>query len=250
MVVDTAYYDTLGVQPTATELEIKKAYRKMAIVHHPDKNPNDPTAHEKFQAIGEAYQVLSDSDLRAAYDKFGKDSARPQEGFADPAEFFSSIFGGEAFVDWIGEISLMKDLTATMDITMQEEEEAAAAEAAAAAQAEEDFPGTEDAKKESLKEQEQKAEEKAAAAAEHQAGPPPPTYAAASVNDDKETKPASPAAPAAGLSADTPQRTDATSPAPSSSSRSRTQIPLRPALMDKSHEDLLDAEGNLGDLTV
>ncbi|KLO86030.1 DnaJ-like protein [Fusarium fujikuroi] len=102
MVVDTAYYDTLGVQPTATELEIKKAYRKMAIVHHPDKNPNDPTAHEKFQAIGEAYQVLSDSDLRAAYDKFGKDSARPQEGFADPAEFFSSIFGGEAFVDWIG----------------------------------------------------------------------------------------------------------------------------------------------------
>ncbi|KAF5682166.1 j domain-containing protein [Fusarium circinatum] len=249
MVVDTAYYDTLGVQPTATELEIKKAYRKMAIVHHPDKNPNDPTAHEKFQAIGEAYQVLSDSDLRAAYDKFGKDSARPQEGFADPAEFFSSIFGGEAFVDWIGEISLMKDLTATMDITMQEEEEAAAAEAAAAAQAEEDFPGTEDAKKESLKEQEQKAEEKAAAAAEHQAGPPPPPYAAASVTDDKETKPASPAAPAASLSADTPQRTDATSPAPSSSSRSRTQIPLRPALMDKSHEDLLDAEANKGELT-
>ncbi|KAF5537269.1 j domain-containing protein [Fusarium mexicanum] len=252
MVVDTAYYDTLGVQPTATELEIKKAYRKMAIVHHPDKNPNDPTAHEKFQAIGEAYQVLSDSDLRAAYDKFGKDSARPQEGFADPAEFFSSIFGGEAFVDWIGEISLMKDLTATMDITMQEEEEAAAAEAAAAAQAEEDFPGTEDAKKESLKEQEQKAEEKAAAAAEHQAGPPPPPYAAASVADDKETKPASPAAPAApaaGLSAETPQRTDATSPAPSSSSRSRTQIPLRPALMDKSHEDLLDAEANKGELT-
>ncbi|KAF4954722.1 hypothetical protein FGADI_5020 [Fusarium gaditjirri] len=249
MVVDTAYYDTLGVQPTATELEIKKAYRKMAIVHHPDKNPNDPTAHEKFQAIGEAYQVLSDSDLRAAYDKFGKDSARPQEGFADPAEFFSSIFGGEAFVDWIGEISLMKDLTATMDITMQEEEEAAAAEAAAAAQAEEDFPGTEDAKKESLKEQEQKAEEKAATAAEHQAGPPPPSYAAASVNDDKETKPASPAVPATGLSADTPQRTDATSPAPSSSSRSRTQIPLRPALMDKSHEDLLDAEANKGELT-
>ncbi|KAF4967570.1 hypothetical protein FSARC_4867, partial [Fusarium sarcochroum] len=176
MVVDTAYYDALGVQPTATELEIKKAYRKMAIVHHPDKNPNDPTAHEKFQAIGEAYQVLSDTDLRKAYDKFGKDSARPQEGFADPAEFFSSIFGGEAFVDWIGEISLMKDLTATMDITMQEEEEAAAAEAAAAQAAEEDFPGTEDAKKESLKDEEKKAEEKTAAGAEQQAGAPPPPY--------------------------------------------------------------------------
>ncbi|CAJ0548838.1 Ff.00g024510.m01.CDS01 [Fusarium sp. VM40] len=250
MVVDTAYYDTLGVQPTATELEIKKAYRKMAIVHHPDKNPNDPTAHEKFQAIGEAYQVLSDSNLRAAYDKFGKDSARPQEGFADPAEFFSSIFGGEAFVDWIGEISLMKDLTATMDITMQEEEEAAAAEAAAAQAAEEEFPGTESARKESLKEQEAKAEEKTAAAAEQQAGAPPPPYAAAAVHEEKETKPASPVpAPAAGLSADAPQRADATSPAPSSSSRNRTQIPLRPALMDKSHEDLLDAQANKGELT-
>ncbi|KAM0562968.1 hypothetical protein ACHAPJ_001811 [Fusarium lateritium] len=248
MVVDTAYYDALGVQPTATELEIKKAYRKMAIIHHPDKNPNDPTAHEKFQAIGEAYQVLSDTDLRKAYDKFGKDSARPQEGFADPAEFFSSIFGGEAFVDWIGEISLMKDLTATMDITMQEEEEAAAAEAAAAQAAEDDFPGTDDAKKESLKEQEKKAEEKTAAAAEQQAGAPPPPYApAAAVDDDKETKPD---APAAGLSpnADT-LRTDAKSPAPSSSSRNRTQIPLRPALTDKSHEDLLDAEASKTELT-
>ncbi|WXC64200.1 hypothetical protein SNK03_010004 [Fusarium graminearum] len=259
MVVDTAYYDTLGVQPTATELEIKKAYRKMAIVHHPDKNPNDPTAHEKFQAIGEAYQVLSDSDLRAAYDKFGKDSARPQEGFADPAEFFSSIFGGEAFVDWIGEISLMKDLTATMDITMQEEEEAAAAEAAAAAEgAGEEFPGTEDAKKESMKEQEKKAEEKTAADAEQHAGAPPPPYTSASVSDDKETKPASPAAaaagaaappPAAGLSTEAPQRSDATSPAPSSSSRNRTQIPLRPALMDKSHSDLLESEAAKGELT-
>ncbi|KAK8931816.1 putative J domain-containing protein [Metarhizium anisopliae] len=123
MVVDTAYYDTLGVQPTATELQIKKAYRKLAIVHHPDKNPNDPAAHEKFQEIGEAYQVLSDTELRKAYDKFGKDRAKPQEGFTDPAEFFTSIFGGEAFEDWIGEISLMKDLTATMDIAMAEGED-------------------------------------------------------------------------------------------------------------------------------
>ncbi|KAL3958458.1 hypothetical protein ACCO45_006620 [Purpureocillium lilacinum] len=162
MVVDTAYYDTLGVQPTASELEIKKAYRKLAIIHHPDKNPNDPTAHEKFQAIGEAYQVLSDKELRGAYDKFGKDHAKPQEGFADPAEFFTSIFGGEAFVDWIGEISLMKDLTATMDITMKEEleeaeaqaqAEAAAQEAAAQGNDDSDFPGTEEAKKASLKEQ-------------------------------------------------------------------------------------------------
>ena len=136
MVVDTAYYDALQVPPTATELEIKKAYRKLAIKLHPDKNPGDETAHAKFQEIGEAYQVLSDSQLRAAYDKYGKEKAKPDTGFEDPAEFFTMIFGGEAFVDWIGEITLMKDLTKTMDITMREEMEQAEAEEAAAAQAE------------------------------------------------------------------------------------------------------------------
>jgi len=245
MVVDTAYYDTLGVGPTASELEIKKAYRKLAIVHHPDKNPNDPTAHEKFQSIGEAYQVLSDKDLRAAYDKFGKDHAKPQEGFADPSEFFSSIFGGEAFVDWIGEISLMKDLTATMDITMQEEaEQAAKAEEEAATAGAEgakkdtdaDFPGTDDAIKQSLKEQE--AAEAAAAAATGTSAPPPPKVV---VNDEKEPQPAAGGPPL-------PARSQSTSPAPSSTSRSRTQIPLRPALTDKSHEDLT-AAGENGDLT-
>ncbi|EZF75059.1 hypothetical protein H105_03296 [Trichophyton soudanense CBS 452.61] len=123
MVVDTTYYDALGVPPTATLLEIKKAYRKLAITTHPDKNPDDETAHSRFQAIGEAYQVLSDETLRKQYDKFGKDKAVPGGGFEDPAELFSMIFGGEAFVDWIGEISLMKDLTKTMNITMQQMEE-------------------------------------------------------------------------------------------------------------------------------
>ncbi|GIJ91716.1 hypothetical protein Asppvi_010688 [Aspergillus pseudoviridinutans] len=123
MVADTTYYDALGVPPTATELEIKKAYRKLAIVTHPDKNPGDETAHERFQAIGEAYQVLSNEELRKRYDKYGKEDAVPGGGFEDPAEFFSMIFGGSAFVDLIGEISLMKDLTATMDITMLEMEE-------------------------------------------------------------------------------------------------------------------------------
>ncbi|KAK2871751.1 hypothetical protein FQN49_002863 [Arthroderma sp. PD_2] len=123
MVVDTTYYDALGVPPTATLLEIKKAYRKLAITTHPDKNPGDETAHTRFQAIGEAYQVLSDETLRKQYDKFGKDKAVPGGGFEDPAELFGMIFGGEAFVDWIGEISLMKDLTKTMDITMQQMEE-------------------------------------------------------------------------------------------------------------------------------
>lgn len=196
---------------------------------HADKNPNDPTAHEKFQDIGEAYQVLSDPDLRKAYDKFGKDHAKPQEGFADPSEFFTSIFGGEAFVDWIGEISLMKDLTTTMDITMQEEEAAAAAE-----EGEGEFPGTEQAKMESMKDQAAAAGPSAASA------PPPPTVV---VDEEKSSKHAEPAG-----HADTPPpRSEATSPAPSSSSRSRTQIPLRPALMDKSHEQTEAESGELSE---
>lgn len=132
MVVDTTYYDALGVSPKASELEIKKAYRKLAITTHPDKNPGDETAHARFQAIGEAYQVLSNQDLRQRYDKFGKEEAVPGGGFEDPAEFFGMIFGGEAFVDLIGELSLMKDLTKTMDITakqMEEEETAKSADA-------------------------------------------------------------------------------------------------------------------------
>ncbi|KAI0000732.1 DnaJ-domain-containing protein [Xylariaceae sp. FL0662B] len=216
MVVDTTYYDALGVKPTATELEIKKAYRKLAIVHHPDKNPNDPTAHEKFQAIGEAYQVLSDTDLRKAYDKYGKDSAKPTEGFVDPAEFFSSIFGGEAFVDWIGEISLMKDLTTTMDITMAGEEDDDA-----------EFPGTEEAMRESAK---------TAAAMD-----PPPTVVV-------EDEPEKPTAGASAKNKTAPGKQDAppnpsprgTSPAPSSSensSKSRQAIPIRPALMDRPSDD-------------
>ncbi|KAL6250241.1 DnaJ-like protein [Rhinocladiella similis] len=130
MVVDTTYYDALGVKPDATELEIKKAYRKLAITTHPDKNPGDETAHARFQAVGEAYQVLSNKDHRAAYDKYGKEQAMPREGFEDPSEFFSMIFGGDAFVDLIGELTLLKDLTHTMDITMEQMEEEELAKAA------------------------------------------------------------------------------------------------------------------------
>ncbi|GKT41502.1 putative J domain-containing protein [Colletotrichum spaethianum] len=255
MVVDTAYYDTLGVQPTATDIEIKKAYRKLAIVHHPDKNPNDPSAHEKFQEIGEAYQVLSDKDLRAAYDKYGKDSAKPSEGFADPAEFFTSIFGGDAFVDWIGEISLMKDLTATMDITMQEGEEGAEGEEAADGE----FPGTEEAKKESAKAAAD-AGKTDATAATGAASAPPPTVV---VEDEKEAPKAQDGAtPAASAAASAPAASaaEARTPSPSPSGTSkRHQIPLRPALMDRpsdevganaeSEESLRKKEKKKGNLT-
>lgn len=156
MVVDSTYYDLLGVKTTATELEIKKAYRKLAITTHPDKNPGDETAHARFQAIGEAYQVLSNDELRKRYDKYGKEEAVPSAGFEDPAEFFSMIFGGEAFKDLIGELSLMKDLTRTMDITakqMEEEEKAEAAnaklEAKEGKEAAAHIPSTDDSTKES-----------------------------------------------------------------------------------------------------
>ncbi|KAK0714232.1 X-domain of DnaJ-containing-domain-containing protein [Apiosordaria backusii] len=243
MVVDTAYYDTLGVKPTATELEIKKAYRKLAIVHHPDKNPNDPNAHAKFQEIGEAYQVLSDEDLRKAYDKYGKESARPTEGFVDPSEFFSSIFGGESFVDWIGEISLMKDLTATMDITMSAEEEeaaAAAAEAEAAAAAKDgEFPGTTEAVKESLK----------TSGGESSSAVPPekPPVPVVVVEDDTATAKAKEAGyntynPSASEEVPPPY-TKSPSPGPGSGASTpkpsgRTQIPIRPALMDRPSDEV------------
>jgi molecular chaperone DnaJ len=65
------YYEILGISRTASEAEIKTAYRKLAIQHHPDKNPDDQAAEEKFKEAAEAYSVLSDAQKRAAYDRFG-----------------------------------------------------------------------------------------------------------------------------------------------------------------------------------
>src|SRR6185436_16836142 len=66
------YYATLGVPKTATEKEIKSAYRKLARKHHPDVNPNDKAAESKFKEVSEAYEVLSESEKRAQYDRFGE----------------------------------------------------------------------------------------------------------------------------------------------------------------------------------
>lgn len=123
MVVDTTYYDLLGIEVTATRLDIKKAYRKKSIQEHPDKNPNDPNATERFQAISEAYQVLSNDDLRAKYDKFGKKEAIPTNGFENAAEQFSVIFGGDAFASYIGELTLLKNLQKTEELNAEEEAE-------------------------------------------------------------------------------------------------------------------------------
>ncbi|KAF2643251.1 DnaJ-domain-containing protein [Massarina eburnea CBS 473.64] len=246
MVVDTAYYDALQVPPTATELEIKKAYRKLAIKLHPDKNPGDETAHEKFQAIGEAYQVLSDETLRKQYDQYGKERAVPSSGFEDPAEFFTMIFGGDAFMDWIGEISLMKDLTKTMEISMREMEEQEAAEAEAepttAAAADEPAgasstaPAAPDAPAEPSGAA--KAKEAEAAAGTQAEGASPPTYGTS-------PPPYVETAAESGTSAPTP------APAPANPSGSGTStpqpprgVPIRAAIMDKSEEDArLEAAG-------
>ena len=94
------YYNVLGVERTAVAEEIKRAYRKLAVKFHPDKNPDDPHAEEKFKELGEAYDVLMDPDKRAAYDRFGH-AAFAQGGagfgaggFHDPFEIFREVFGG------------------------------------------------------------------------------------------------------------------------------------------------------------
>ena len=92
------YYEVLGVQRNVSEEEVKRAYRKLAVKFHPDKNPDDPHAEEKFKEIGEAYDVLMDPDKRAAYDRFGHAAfakgTAARGAFHDPFDIFREVFGG------------------------------------------------------------------------------------------------------------------------------------------------------------
>lgn len=94
------YYDVLGVSKSATPEEIKKAYRKMAIKYHPDKNPGDKNAEEKFKEAAEAYDVLSDSEKRSRYDQFGH-SMGPQGfgGYGGSGDGFRGFGGGMSMED-------------------------------------------------------------------------------------------------------------------------------------------------------
>jgi len=97
------YYEVLGIQRNAGEEEIKKAYRKLALKYHPDRNPGDKQAEEKFKELSEAYQVLTDSEKRAQYNQFGHAAfanGGPFQGGFDFTSGFEDIFGdifGEFF---------------------------------------------------------------------------------------------------------------------------------------------------------
>mmetsp|Transcript_48320 Transcript_48320/g.61992 ORF Transcript_48320/g.61992 Transcript_48320/m.61992 type:complete len:770 (-) Transcript_48320:234-2543(-) len=121
-VKDMHYYDLLGVASNANPGQVKKGYYKEARKCHPDRHPDDPEAHAKFQTLGEAYRILSSDQLRAYYDKYGRDDSQKSGGpdaemQMDMAKlFFAVMFGGEKFEPYIGQLGL----TAVVDGITQE----------------------------------------------------------------------------------------------------------------------------------
>ncbi|KAJ1918026.1 DnaJ-like protein [Mycoemilia scoparia] len=111
--LETEYYDWLDVKPTATPAEIKKRYYVLALKYHPDKNPS-PEAAEKFKQISDAYQVLSDPKARKHYNEYGAKKGADVVS-VDPADFFNQVFGLDRFVDMIGELNIISELTTLID---------------------------------------------------------------------------------------------------------------------------------------
>src|SRR6476661_5701925 len=96
------YYELLGVSREASDAEIKKAFRKLARELHPDINRHDPAAEGKFKEVAEAYEVLSDSERRALYDRYGHEGLRSGgyepsfSGFGNISDIFEAFFGGNS----------------------------------------------------------------------------------------------------------------------------------------------------------
>src|SRR3954463_13718749 len=116
------YYEILSVTRTANEEELRKAYRRLAIQYHPDRNPGDKEAEEKFKEINEAYQVLSDAKKRALYDQFGHAGLGGMggggfEGFSGSfSDIFDNIFG-DIFGQGAGGGQAGVDLRYTLEIS-------------------------------------------------------------------------------------------------------------------------------------
>ena len=135
---DKDFYEVLGVERGASADEIKKAYRKLAIKYHPDKNPGDKNAEEKFKEISNAFEILKDEEKRQKYDQFGHDAFQGGGGFSrgvDPFDLFKDVFGsgggggfGSIFDDFFGgssgggsnEGSRGSDLRVSVSITLEQ----------------------------------------------------------------------------------------------------------------------------------
>ncbi len=126
------YYEVLGVARNASEEDLKKAYRKMALKYHPDRTQGDKASEEKFKEVSEAYEALSDGEKRAAYDRFGHAAfgaggrAAPGGGFHDAEDIFRQFFGGAGGFSFGGDeeghgrTQVGNDLRYDMQITFRE----------------------------------------------------------------------------------------------------------------------------------
>jgi len=124
------YYEVLGVNKDASDEDIKKSYRKLAMKYHPDRNPDNPKAEEQFKEAKEAYEMLSDDQKRAAYDQYGHAGVDPSMGggagagfggFSDAfGDIFGDIFGGGARGGQRSNVYRGADLRYNMEVSLEE----------------------------------------------------------------------------------------------------------------------------------